>query len=129
MTQEFASNVDARVAGLLTDATFANQWAQIRSKHLLASISPQSISTIDYTYSPARVIRSATSALQSVLTVRDNSASLAPIRAPLRRAAEAMEYLANLGEGGRAATTRLIAAGLYQLAGLEANSLCLARSL
>lgn len=130
MTREsFLSSVESRVNELVTDPTFANQWAQVRSKHLLASVAPDVVGEINYTYSPARLIRNATSVLQSVLTLLESNGSLTSLSDSLRRTAEAMEYLANLGEGGRSATTRNIAAGLYQLAGYEANSLCLARSL
>lgn len=130
MTREsFISSVESRVNELVTDPTFANQWAQVRSKHLLASVAPDAVGSINYTYSPARLIRNATSVLQSVLTLLESDGSLASLSDSLRRAAEAVEYLANLGEGGRSTTTRIVAAGLYQLAGYEANSLCLARSL
>ena len=126
---DFLSSVETRVRELVTDPTFANQWAQVRSKHLLDSVAPDSVGSINYRYSPARLIRNATSVLQSVLTLLENGGSLTALGGSLRRAAEAMEYLASLGEGGRPTTTRLVAAGLYQLAGYEANSICLARSL
>lgn len=130
MTREsFLGSVELRVNELITDSTFGNQWAQVRSKQLLASLAPDAISSISYTYSPARLIRNATSVLQSALILLQANGSLTALSDSLRRAAEAMEYLASLNEGGRPATTRLVAAGLYQLAGYEANSLCLARSL
>jgi len=125
----FISSVESRVNELVADPTFGNQWAQVRSKRLLASVAPDEVGSINYTYSATRLIRNATSVLQSVLTLLESNESLTSLSDSLRRAAETMEYLADLGEGGRSATTRLLAAGLYQLAGYEANSLCLARSL
>lgn len=130
MTREsFISSVERRVNEMVTDPTFGNHWAQVRSKHLLASVAPDEVGPINYTYSPARLIRNATSVLQSVLTLLQSNGNLTSLSDSLRRTAETMEYLADLGEGGRSATIRLVAAGLYQLAGYEANSLCLARSL
>ena len=119
-----------RLQSSLQDPDLSNNWAQVRSKHLLDSIAPGIAGGIDYTYSASRLKRVATSALHTALLVlKSDSAALREISSALRRAAEVMEYLADLPEENRPVTTRIIAAGLYQLAGYEANSLCIARAL
>ena len=107
-----------------------NNWAQVRSKHLLDSVAPEVAARIDYTYSTSRLKRVATSALHTALLVlKVDSQTLRELSDSLRIAAEVMEYLADLPDETRHVTTRIIAAGLYQLAGYEANSMCIARAL
>ena len=119
-----------RLESFLSDPLLFNNWAQVQSRHLLNSVAPEAAERIDYTYSVARLKRVSTSALHSALgLLRSNPTGLHKLSDQLRRVAEVMEYLANLPEETRPNTTRLIAAGLYQLAGYEANSLCIAREL
>ena len=130
VSQELLIGSTERLESSLRDPTFSNNWAQVRSKHLRDSVSREVAARIEYTYSVARLKRVATSALHTALLVLDsNSRTLSDLSGSLLRAAEVMEYLADLPEERRPVTTRLIAAGLYQLAGYEANSLCIARDL
>ena len=119
-----------RLYSSLQDPTLTNNWAQVRSKHLLDSVSPDAAAQTAYSYSVPRLKRVATSALRTALMVLDfDSAELGELSDSLRRAAEVMEYLADLPDETKPTTTRIIAAGLYQLAGYEANSLCIARAM
>ena len=119
-----------RLNSSIQDPTLSNNWAQVRSKRLLNSVSPDAATRTAYNYSVSRLKRVSTSALRTALLVLEfDSAALGELSHSLRRAAEVMEYLADLPEETRPVTTRVIAAGLYQLAGYEANSLCIARSL
>ena len=119
-----------RLRSSLDDPTLSNNWAQVRSKRLLESVAPEVAARLGYTYSVPRLKRVATSALRTALLVLDsNSGGMHELSGSLRRAAEVMEYLADLQDETRPITTRTIAAGLYQLAGYEANSLCIAREL
>ena len=119
-----------RLYSSLQDPTLSNNWAQVRSKHLLDSVSPDAAAQTAYSYSVPRLKRVATSALRTALMVLDfDSAELGELSDSLRRAAEVMEYLADLPDETKPTTTRIIAAGLYQLAGYEANSLCIARAM
>ncbi len=128
--QALVTAATGRLQSSLQDPTLSNNWAQVRSKRLLDSVSPETVAEVGYNYSVPRLKRVATSALRTALMVLDfDSTSLGELSASLRRAAEVMEYLADLPEEAKPTTSRIIAAGLYQLAGYEANSLCLARTL
>ena len=119
-----------RLRSSLRDPNLTNNWAQVRSKHLLASVAPEVAARTDYNYFTSRLKRVATSALRTALLVLDaDPDGLRELSRALLRAAEVMEYLADLPEEPKPETSRIIAAGLYQLAGYEANSLCLARTL
>ena len=120
----------AQLQGSLEDPTLANNWAQVRSRRLLESVAPSSASRVDYRYSTTRLKRVSTAALRTALLLLDSDEPvLGDLSDSLRRAAEVMEYLASLTDEVNPNTTRIVAAGLYQLAGYEANSLCIARAL
>ena len=52
MTREsLLKSASDRVLDVINDPTFGNQWAQVRSKHLLMSISSEEVGAINYTYS------------------------------------------------------------------------------
>lgn len=128
--EELIASAPVRINNVVNDPTFGNQWAQVRSKRLLMSISPGEIESINYTYSAQRLVRNATVVLHDALRiVETQSDRLGDVSDALRRAAETMEYLGSTEEGSRPATSFTISAGLYQLAGYEANSLCMAKSL
>ncbi len=129
--QELLVSATERLQSSFQDPVLSNNWAQVRSNHLLDSLSPDAAAQTAYSYSIPRLKRVATSALRTALMVLDlDAAALGELSDALRRTAETMEYLADLpNETQPATTTRIIAAGLYQLAGYEANSLCIARTL
>ena len=129
-SEEFLIPVAERLRSTLRDPNLTNNWAQVRSKHLLGSVAPEVAARTEYNYFTSRLKRVATSALHTALLLLDaDPGGLSELSGALLRAAEAMEYLADLPEEPRPGTTRIIAAGLYQLAGYEANSLCIARAL
>ena len=130
VSREMLIGATERLQSSLQDPNLLNHWAQVRSKHLLDAVAPEVAASIDYTYSTPRLKRVATSALHTALLVlKVDSQSLRELSDSLRIAAEVMEYLADLPDETRHVTTRIIAAGLYQLAGYEANSMCIARAL
>ena len=130
VSEELLVRAAGRLRSSLQDPSFSNNWAQVRSKHLLDSVDREATTQIDYTYSVPRLKRVATSALHTALMILNSDwGVVSELSGPLLRAAEVMEYLGNLPEERRPVTTRVIAAGLYQLAGYEANSLCIARDL
>ena len=130
VTKELLAGATERLNSSLQDPSLSNNWAQVRSKHLLNSVDPEVASRINFTYSTPRLKRVATSALHTALLVlKTDPPALRQLSESLRRAAEVMEYLADLPGETRHVTTRIIAAGLYQLAGYEANSMCIARDL
>lgn len=130
VSEELLTGATGRLQSSLQDPSFSNNWAQVRAKHLLDSVAREQASRIGYTYSTPRLKRVATSALHTALLVLDsNPRVVGELSGSLLRAAEVMEYLADLPDERRPVTARVIAAGLYQLAGYEANSLCIAREL
>ena len=130
VSREMLIGATERLQSSIQDPNLLNNWAQVRSKHLLDSVAPEVAARIDYTYSTSRLKRVATSALHTALLVlKVDSQTLRELSDSLRIAAEVMEYLADLPDETRHVTTRIIAAGLYQLAGYEANSMCIARAL
>ena len=130
VSREMLIGATERLQSSLQDPNLLNNWAQVRSKHLLDAVAPEVAARIDYTYSTPRLKRVATSALHTALLVlKADPQILRELSDSLRIAAEVMEYLADLPDETRHVTTRIIAAGLYQLAGYEANSMCIARAL
>ena len=112
-----------------TDQTYLNNWAQLRSKRLLASIAPASVKTTDYTYSASQLVRRTTAILHRAMRLAEIQA-LDPVTSDgLRRAAEVFEYLADLDEGPGHRTSLLLSAALFQLAGYAANSACISREI
>jgi helicase len=112
-----------------SDPGFDNQRNQLRSKALLNRLSPDMVSTIDYTYKTERLIRNGIFILQNAIRLLESGAELSTLMENLRRTAEIFEYLSSLREGASSNTSAMMAAALYQLAGYEANSLCLAQSI
>lgn len=130
VNEELLVEATSRLRSSFLDPSFSNNWAQVRSKHLLDSVAPDVAAQIEYTYSVPRLKRVGTSALHTALMVLESDpGSLSALSDPLLRVAEVMEYLADLPEERKPLTAKVIAAGLYQLAGYEANSLCIARDL
>ena len=115
------------VVGVQSDRSYRYDWAQLRSKRLLASISPDSVAGIGYRYSVPDVVRRTTGIVQRALRLEANEALGEDTAQSLRLAAEVFEHLAELGEGPNRETSVLLAAGLFQLAGYAANSTCIAR--
>lgn len=130
MTPE-ASLARAReeVVGVQLDRSYRNDWAQLRSKRLLASISPDSVGDIGYTYSVPDVVRRTTGIVQRALRLAASDALGEEATHSLRLAAEVFEHLAELKEGPNHETSVLLSAGLFQLAGYAANSTCIARGI
>lgn len=130
MTREsYLEGLHDRLTAAAADPTLQNNWAQLRSKHLLSAVAPTSISSINYTYSTEQLVRRTTSILQRALRLSESGTLHRAPDPGLRRAAEIFEYLADLDEGPNRHTSALISATLYQLAGYAANSACLARAL
>lgn len=129
-SNELLDSAIEQLQASLQDPTLANNWAQVRSRRLLESVAPDSPSRIDYRYSTTRLKRVSTAALRTALLLLDSDRPvLGELSDSLRRAAEMMEYVSSLADETNPESTRIVAAGLYQLAGYEANSLCIARDL
>lgn len=110
------------------DSGLENQKDQLRSKRLLASLAPAAIGGIGFRYDTERLVRNASFILQSVITLVENGRQPDEFSRELLTSAQVFEHLASLKEGTDPTTSMLLAAGLYELAGYQANALCLARA-
>ena len=110
-----------------SNRSYRYDWAQLRSKRLLTSISPDSVADIGYRYSVPDVVRRTTGIVQRALRLEANGSLGGETAQSLRLAAEVFEHLAELEEGPSRETSVLLAAGLFQLAGYAANSTCVVR--
>ena len=117
------------LVGIQWDRSYRYDWAQLRSKRLLTSISPDSVAGIEYRYSVSDVVRRTTGIVQRALRLEENEALGEETAQSLRLAAEVFDHLAELEEGPNRETSVLLAAGLFQLAGYAANSTCIARGI
>ena len=130
MTPElFLARALEDLVSIQSDRSYRYDWAQLRSKRLLTSISPDSVSGIGYTYSVRDVVRRTTGIVQRALRLEANDSLGEMTAQSLRLAAEVFEYLAELEEGPNRETSILLAAGLFQLAGYAANSTCVVRGI
>ena len=128
-------NLDEYLSGLAEqihvtgqDAGLENQKDQLRSKRLLSSLAPRAIGNIGFRYDTERLVRNAAFILQSVITVIENGGHAEAFDRELLTSAQIFEHLAALEEGTDPTTSMLLSAGLYELAGYQANALCLARA-
>ena len=127
MRETFLERLRETLGGAEADQSFLNGWAQLRSKHLLSAIAPASIESIGYNYSTAQLIRRTTAILQRAMRLAETQPLDSSTSDGLRRAAEVLEYLADLDEGPQHGTSVMLSAALFQLAGYAANSMCIFR--
>ena len=124
----YLSAIADRLTTVVRDPGFDNQLNQVRSKSLLSILAPETVSTIAYNYSSERLLRTATFVAQNAVRLIEEGIDLTGLSDELRRSAQVLEHLAELEEGSLKPTTALMSATLYQLAGFEANALCMART-
>ncbi len=127
MSETFLERLRETVGSAESDQTYLNGWAQLRSKHLLAAVAPASIESIGYNYSTTQLVRRTTAILQRAMRLAETQPLDSSTSDGLRRAAEVLEYLADLDEGPGHGTSVLLSAALFQLAGYAANSMCIFR--
>jgi hypothetical protein len=117
------------ILALMRDRGFQTEAAQIQAKSLLAEITDP-IPDYRWSYIPKRVVRNITFATFELQNLALAKAGITPaLSAAARRLALIWESLAKLQEATTRETALLNAAIDYDLAGYQANSLCLARRL
>src|SRR5687767_11844292 len=126
--ETYLSHLEESLTTVLNDHSYRNGRYQVRSKDLLFALSPEEIEQIRYDYRPERLTRTATYAFEAASRLLLSGRPIERFSAALHEAAEVFEHLLGLGEGPKPDTSRLLSAALYQLAGYQANSMCLARS-
>jgi len=118
-----------QVESLVKDKSMQNEIAQIRSKALLKEIARES-PEYNWTYIPSRVMRNMTAVglgVEMLASSRPNDERL--FGAAAYKAASAWESLARLGEQTDLDLALMNAALYYQIAGYQANAICLSRKI
>ena len=114
---------------LSDDPLFHSEMAQIRAKALLKEITGQ-IPSYKWSYVASRVVRNITSAVFSLETLAEiDPNSLKELEGLTLQLARTWESLAKLGESTSFEMALMNAAVAYELAGYQANAVCLSRKL
>jgi superfamily II DNA/RNA helicase len=123
--EEFRSHLLA----LDQDRGFRSEAAQLQAKALLSEIT-QDIPSYDWKYVPHRVLRNLVVATFELETIaRSSPMSIGDLSSAARRFALIWESLAQLQEGTSRNSALLNAAVNYELAGYQANAMCIARKI
>ena len=101
------------LVGIQSNRSYLYDWAQLRSKRLLTSISPDSVADVRYTYSVPDVVRRTTGIVQRALRLEANDSLGEMTAQSLRLAAEVFEYLAELEEGPNRETSMFTGCGTF----------------
>lgn len=117
------------VLALAGDEDFQREVAQVRAKAVLTEILGEA-PTYRWTYAAPRLVRNVTAALFDLERISlEEPTRVAQLQLAARQFAQAWESLSTLGER----TTRLAAltnaAAAYELAGYQANAVCIARQI
>ena len=127
---EYLLTASDRLSRLLGDRGFETQRNMLRSKDLLMKLSPDELAGMGYTYSAERLTRNCLFIFEVAARLVDAGGDIpGELEGGLKNAAEVFEHLASLQEGPRKEMAALLSASLYEIAGYQANSACLARSL
>jgi len=120
---------DFYIYDLFNRGTFKTELKQIKSKSLLKDIDAEDIG-IRYSYIPKRMIRNAIASITEIEDViYDNPIFINDMRPYLKHLAKFWESIANLEEGINKNSALLNAAITYELAGNQANSICIVKKI
>lgn len=120
---------DAIARTLGNDASFLSEAAQLRARATLTELLGEA-PAYRWTYIAPRMVRNATAALVDLQRIAFKDPTRIPAyTAEALRYAYVWESLATLEEAGTKRTSLLNAAAAYDLAGYQANAICIARKL
>lgn len=118
----------AQASALVEDEGLKRDLAQIGARVTLAALAPRQERRVAWTYSTSRVLRNVSAVSLALQELAHEAPDAIPGRAEdARFAAQAWERLAALADGTDAKSALLTAAVNYDLAGYQANAVCLAR--
>lgn len=124
-----ARDFKAHILNLAQDPGFRNELAQVQSKALLRDMVGQE-GTIRWTYIAHRLVRNASIATFELEEIgAEDPQALATLEDAARQLAHLWESLAKLGESTTQELALLNAAVNYELAGYQANAMCLAKNI
>ncbi|HEX6806882.1 MAG TPA: DEAD/DEAH box helicase [Gemmatimonadaceae bacterium] len=122
-----AADYEGLARTLGNDPSFLSEAAQVRARATLTDLLGEA-PRYHWTYIAPRMARNLTGALFELERIAfENASSIPTYSAEALRYAYAWESLAALGEAGTRRTDLLNAAASYDLAGYEANAVCIAR--
>jgi helicase len=124
-----STNAAAIAVEIIQNRRLQFELAQIRAKSALASVTGDGAG-FNWSYISARLSRNATAAaLGFEQLAREDTAAVKAYSEPMKQVASLWEGLANLRESTTLRSGLLQAITAYELAGYQANSICLARQL
>lgn len=129
MTTNNFAQIATQVTTLVNDLGFQSEVAQLQAKALIQELTKQ-VPAYRWTYIPSRVIRNLTFVtLQLEKLARRNLSLLSTLETPARKVALVWEALALLEEGTTRNAALMNAAVNFELAGYQANAMCLAKQI
>jgi superfamily II DNA/RNA helicase len=129
MTTNNFAQIATQVTTLVNDLGFQSEVAQLQAKALIQELTKQ-VPAYRWTYIPSRVIRNLTFVtLQLEKLARRNLPLLSTLETPARKVALVWEALASLEEGTTRNAALMNAAVNFELAGYQANAMCLAKQI
>jgi superfamily II DNA/RNA helicase len=127
---QYLQLIDKRLRSLISNPGFINEQAQIRSKNLLARLSPAAIEGINFTYDEYKTTNECKYLISASNRLVINDRLISPLISTAHKiAAEVFEQLSNITiyEDGK---DLLIDSALsYYIAGYQANALCIIRKI
>lgn len=121
-----ANSVD-QITSLVADRTFLSETAQLQAKALIHELTPQ-VPPYRWTYISSRLIRNLTFVLIQLENMgRNNPSLLDRLDSTARKTALVWEAFAALEEGTSREAALINAAISFELAGYQANAMCLAK--
>src|SRR5436309_2103456 len=123
------TNFIIKVKDIIQDKDFQNEVAQIQAKSLLSEVADK-IPNYNWTYISRRVVRNITFAtIQLIKFAKDEPENINSLTKEAKKVALVWEALARLSESTTTETALINAALNYELAGYQANALCIAKQL
>lgn len=129
MTTNNLEQIASQVTTIVSDLGFQSEVAQVQAKALIQELTKQ-VPAYRWTYISSRVIRNLTFiTLQLEKLARGNLSLLSTLENPARKVALVWEALALLEEGTTRNAALMNAAVNFELAGYQANAMCLAKQI
>jgi hypothetical protein len=122
-------NLKLHILSLIRNSGFQNEAAQVQAKALLSKVAEQ-IPSYEWKYIPQRLVRNIVTATFELEIISEQYPNeIDKLAKETRRLALIWESLAQLCEATTKETALLNAAINYELAGYQANAMCIARQL
>ena len=126
--QEVVQYSSERMKELLADRRFQSERYQIRSKALLTQLSPEHVSSVRFTFDEDKIWRNCQYLVSVGTRLMEYDVSYKKmVLDAVKEVAETFEFLSQIAESRDRMDALINAALLYQVAGYQANAVCLSR--